>query len=189
MLSQSPVVKELILARRNEPPSENTPAENENNNTPAKDASIPRVGASPHVAAVDTPARSVDLPAGPEAEVRGEVKRKVPRQRSGVAPRHGGSHADGDVDVPGEVKGLLRRLGLFALLLLGAVIDLAFIGVWIILHQWANHWFDQVGSLPRITHIDKQIMEIMFDGATLTLLAAYVVRDLYLSVRRLWRSW
>jgi hypothetical protein len=173
MLLRSPVVKESILARREDPPAKSTPAK-------SKSA---KSGPADIAPAENTPAKSTPREAG---------LAKTSRARRRVDPAEGDGEVSRDrrsINMLQDVKDLGGRLWSFGLLLTGIVVDLSFMGVWLILHHLASDIFDHVGPASRISHMEKQIMEILFDAATLAILVAYVVRDLYLSVRRIWRSW
>jgi hypothetical protein len=156
--------------------------------TPARKTQIP-----PRQSPSTSPVGPTPSDAGSEVARRdnGQV---VPRQGAKGKPAAERSHGADDDQLDGieaqrEVRKLGARILVFLLLLLGCAIDLAFIGGWLVMHQLADQCFELLGSMARVTRVERQIMEYMFDGVTLALVGAYILRDLYVSVRRIWRSW
>jgi hypothetical protein len=101
----------------------------------------------------------------------------------------GGTDGDSElaIDVRDDIRAFRTRVWIFGQLLLGGLLDLVFIGLWILMQRFGDFCFDHFDSMKGMTHVKRQIMELMFDGATLSLVAAYILRDLYLSIRRIWR--
>ncbi len=92
------------------------------------------------------------------------------------------------MSVKHELGAQWTRLEIFGTVLLGVAIDLVFLIVWASLQQGAHYAFDLLGKLPGMTGIIRQTLEYVFDFATLTVVVAYISRDLWLSIRRIWRT-
>jgi len=85
-------------------------------------------------------------------------------------------------------RGQVDKAKAFGAMAFGVLVDLAFLIVWVLLQQSA-HWIIRfLGELPGMRRVFLAGMEYLFDGATLALVAAYVLRDVWLSIQRIWRS-
>ena len=82
----------------------------------------------------------------------------------------------------------LDKAKAFGVMAIGVLVDLAFLIIWVLLHQ-AAHWaIHLLGDLPGMRQVFLTAMEYLFDVATLALVAAYVLRDVWRSIQRIWRS-
>ncbi len=66
------------------------------------------------------------------------------------------------------------------------VIDLAFLTVWIGIHQIAQRGFRWLGTLPGLNGVVAIAIEIVFNISILTVILAYLARDVALAVQRIW---
>jgi hypothetical protein len=86
-----------------------------------------------------------------------------------------------------EFRALRDRLTVLGVALLSILIDLAFLVVWLAVLQLARAMFDQLSGHSRSAAIVYQILEVVSIGSTLVVVVAYVVRDVMLSVQRIWK--
>ncbi len=89
--------------------------------------------------------------------------------------------------VMSDLKSLRFRLWMFFVLSVHVAIDFLFIVGFALSQRYTEIVLDLLGEQPGMTEVKRQIIEYMFDGSTLTLLAVYTARDLYLTAVRIWR--
>lgn len=86
----------------------------------------------------------------------------------------------------GEARALGRRLLTFGVLVASAIIDLAFLALWAVLHYLAVAVLERVGRLGHFNDLLLVIMQVIFDVSTLIVVVTYTARDLFLTIRRIW---
>ncbi len=117
-----------------------------------------------------------------------EAHASAPKRGGDSAKKRVGTRSSRQSDSPGEeLRGSWTRLKRLSVFALGLAIDLMFLGVWLVLQQSAHWLFDRIGELPGVVTIFRIVLELLFDGATLAVVGAYVVRDVVLTVKKIWR--
>jgi hypothetical protein len=84
---------------------------------------------------------------------------------------------------------LLDRLKTFGGVVLAVVIDLLFVGAWVLMHQWFDLLIHYLSS-PSVglNSIATIVLECIFTASTLAIVVVYVVADFVSSVRRIWKK-
>ncbi len=86
-----------------------------------------------------------------------------------------------------EFRALGNRLTVLGVALLSILIDLAFVGLWLGMQHLARAAFDLLSPHSSLEELVYGTVEVISIGSTLVVVAAYVLRDLVLSVRRIWK--
>lgn len=81
---------------------------------------------------------------------------------------------------------LLDRIKTFGVVVLAIMIDLLFVGVWVLMHQWFDILMRYLSS-PSVglNLIAAIVLDYIFTASTLAIVAVYVVADFISSVRRI----
>jgi hypothetical protein len=88
-----------------------------------------------------------------------------------------------------DYAALLDRLKTFAIVFLSVVIDLLFLGVWVLIHYWFGilmHYL--VSPTVGLNLIAATALEYIFTISTLAIVVLYVVADFVGSARRIWKK-
>lgn len=142
-----------------------------------------------------TKTRTAPLQRSADPEKSVDVSSPLPHQAEGVGDvadhgRDSGldhqarSYKD---DLLDEATNIAVRLRVFGSVAVTSLIDLVFLLVWALLHKASQWGLQQIGDLAGVGDVMVQVLQWIFDVATLLVVVVYVVRDLVLSVRRIWR--
>jgi hypothetical protein len=84
---------------------------------------------------------------------------------------------------------LLERLKIFGVVVLAVVIDLLFVGAWVLVHQFFDILMHYLSS-PSVglNSLAAIVLEYVFTISTLAIVVVYVVADFVSSVRRMWKK-
>jgi hypothetical protein len=110
-----------------------------------------------------------------------------PPSDSAMSSQAPASPAVNSADVA-NLHDLQTRLKIFGSVLLAVVIDVGFLVAWVVIQQLLHYAVKLLGELSGMTEALLRGMEYLFDGAMFVVVAAYVVRDVWVSVCRIWRS-
>jgi len=139
-----------------------------------------------------------------------ETGGKVPEQSSGsesesVAGSSPGARSDNggnghgpqladtnEVQLVKEMRPVRGRAAVFSALLVTTVVDLIFLAIWVALqdagyiglHMLAETARRHVGGLPRANSLVADVLDYLFIGSTSLVVVVFLVRDFWLTVKR-----
>jgi hypothetical protein len=84
-----------------------------------------------------------------------------------------------------DLRSLASRMFWFAVVLLGAIVDTAFLSGWIALYKISTRVFDWLGTVDGLNGLVLGIIQFVFEMSTLILVLTYVVVDLVHGTERI----
>ncbi|WP_158761683.1 hypothetical protein [Streptomyces sp. NRRL S-146] len=108
-------------------------------------------------------------------------------KKSSARPMNGGEKPQGAAK-NWATQDLSKRLGVLGFALLCVIVDFLFVLAWVWIHHMAEALFHWIGDLPGMEGVVVNILKWLFTVATLSVLVAYVVRDVVGSAVRIWKS-
>lgn len=88
-----------------------------------------------------------------------------------------------------DYEALLDRLKTFGIVVLSVLIDLLFVGIWVVVHQGFDmlmHYLSSPGV--GLNAVAARVLEYTFTASTLAIVVIYVIADFVSSVRRIWKK-
>ena len=96
--------------------------------------------------------------------------------------------APGEGLAKAEMQGLRTRLGVLAVVLLSTAIDAVFMVAWVALQLVAHRALEWLGTLPAGDQLVVLVFRVGFAVSTLAVVGTYVIRDVLISVPRIWKQ-
>jgi hypothetical protein len=91
-------------------------------------------------------------------------------------------------DLVEDLHELVERGRIFGIAFCGIALDLGFLLGWLWLTKIFHFLFEKLGTVPGISEVLQNVLTLVFDFATLSVVAAYTLYDVVRSVKRIWKK-